>query len=168
MFRKIKPEELCDNPFSIIGGDWGLLTAVKPDGSFNPMTVSWGGLGILWRKPVCTVFVRPQRYTHEFSQAGNRMSLCFFPPERKEVLHYCGRVSGREGDKIKACDLTPVSENGYVYYGDARLVILCRKIYTDVIKPQGFIETEPLDHYYPDKDFHTVYVCEIEEILIKD
>ncbi|MBQ8175042.1 MAG: flavin reductase [Clostridia bacterium] len=168
MFRKIKPEEWQDNPISLIGQDWALLTAVKPDGTSNPMTVSWGGVGVLWHKPVCTVYIRPQRYTHEFSEVGNRISLCFFPSEKKEVLNYCGRVSGREADKVKECGLTPVSEKGHVYYEEARVVLLCRKIYVDGIKPEGFLEAEPRDHYYPAKDYHTVYVCEIEEVLTKD
>lgn len=168
MFRSIKPEELRDNPFSLIGEDWMLITAVKPGGSFNPMTASWGGMGVLWKKNVCTVYIRPQRYTHEFSEEGNRLSLSFFSPKRKDTLAYCGRTSGRDVDKVKECGLTPVRKNGHVYYEEARLVLLCRKIYTDVIKPDGFLETEPREHYYPEKDYHTVYVCEIEEVLVKD
>lgn len=168
MFRSVKPEEWQDNPIALIGEDWALLTAVKPDGSSNPMTVSWGGVGVLWHKPVCTVYIRPQRYTHEFSEAGNLISLCFFPPEKKDVLAYCGRTSGRDADKVKECGLTPVSENGHVYYEEARVALLCRKIYVDKIKPEGFLEAEPREHYYPEKDYHTVYVCEIEKVLVND
>lgn len=168
MFRSIKPEELRDNPFSMIGDDWMLITGVKPDGSFNPMTASWGGLGVLWHKPVCTVYIRPQRFTHEFAEEGNHISLTFFPPERKDTLAYCGRASGRNVDKVKECGLTPVRKNGHVYYEEARLVLLCRKLYVDSIKPGGFLETEPREHYYPENDYHTVYICEIEEVLAKD
>ena len=53
MFVPIRPEETEENVFSLIGQDWMLLTASKDDGSFNSMTASWGGLGILWGKPVC-------------------------------------------------------------------------------------------------------------------
>ena len=28
------------------------------------MTASWGGMGILWNKPVVFVFIRPQRFTN--------------------------------------------------------------------------------------------------------
>lgn len=64
-FIKITPEEIADNPFKLIGKDWGLVTAGTKDG-FNTMTVSWGGVGIMWNKPVAYTFIRPQRYTFEF------------------------------------------------------------------------------------------------------
>ena len=62
MFKKIKPEEIVRNPFKMLGKDWALLTGGTPE-NCNPMTVSWGGMGILWNMPVATVYVRPQRYT---------------------------------------------------------------------------------------------------------
>ena len=33
---------------------WALLTAGSME-NFNTMTISWGGLGTLWGKPVATV-----------------------------------------------------------------------------------------------------------------
>lgn len=167
MFRKISPEEIQDNPFALIGKDWALLTAAKTDGSFNSMTASWGGVGILWNKPVCYLFVRPQRYTHEFTEEGNRLSACFFAEEYRKQLSLCGRVSGRDTDKVAACGFTPVRENGAVYYEEARLVLLCRKLYTGKIEPDGFMEKELLANY-PISDYHTVYVYEIEEVLSKE
>ena len=43
--------------FSVFDKKWALLTAGDKD-KFNTMTVSWGGLGTLWSKPVATVYVR--------------------------------------------------------------------------------------------------------------
>ena len=168
MFRSIKPEELMNNPFTLNGKDWMLLTAVKPDGSFNQMTASWGGLGILWGKPVCFCFIRPQRYTHEFSEAGERLSATFFGEEYRAALGFCGSKSGRDIDKAKKCGLTPVrTEAGAVYYEEAQLVLCCRKLYADVLKEACFVDPRMLENY-PEKDYHTVYVYEIEEILVKD
>lgn len=167
MFRKISPEEIQDNPFALIGRDWALLTATKADGSFNSMTASWGGVGILWNKPVCYVFVRPQRYTHEFTEEGNKLTVCFFGEEYRKQLALCGRVSGRDTDKVAACGFTPVSENGAVYYEEARLALICRKLYVGKIEPDGFVERELLNNYAA-SDYHTVYVYGIEEALLKD
>ena len=64
-FKSIAPQELTDNTFKLIGSDWGLVTAGDSE-SFNTMTISWGGLGVLWNKPVAFTFIRPQRYTFEF------------------------------------------------------------------------------------------------------
>ncbi|MBQ8351941.1 MAG: flavin reductase [Clostridia bacterium] len=168
MFRKINPEQLNDNPFALIGKDWMLLTATKPDGSFNQMTASWGGLGILWGKPVCFCFIRPQRYTHEFSEEGDRLTATFFSEEYRRALALCGRKSGRELDKVKECGLTPVrTESGAVYYEEARLVLCCRKLYADQLKEDCFVDRAMLENY-PAKDYHAVYVYEIEEVLIAD
>ena len=49
--KEIKPEELQKNPFQMIGKEWLLVTAEK-EGKANTMTASWGGVGIMWGKPV--------------------------------------------------------------------------------------------------------------------
>ena len=64
--KEIKPEELQKNPFQMIGKEWLLVTAEK-EGKTNTMTASWGGVGIMWGKPVAYVFIRPQRYTKAVS-----------------------------------------------------------------------------------------------------
>lgn len=168
MFVSIRPEELDGNVFSLIGRDWMLLTAENLEGKFNSMTASWGGLGVLWGKPVCYCFVRPQRYTHEFSEAGQHMTACFFTPDYRKALTFCGRNSGRDVDKAKECALTPVRHTeGGVYYKEARLVLRMRKLYTDRIRPEGFADAALLGNY-ENNDFHTVYVYEIEEVLVRE
>ena len=69
-FRATTPDTLADNVFQLIGEDWALLTGGTKE-KCNPMTVSWGGLGVLWNKNVCFVFVRPQRHT--FPERLSRM-----------------------------------------------------------------------------------------------
>lgn len=168
MFVSHKPEEITQNPFTLIGKDWMLLTAAKPDGSFNTMTASWGGVGILWNKPVLYCFIRPQRYTHEFSEASERISATFFTEEYRAALTLCGRKSGREVDKVKECGLTPVtSDAGHVYFAEAKLVLNGKKLYTGKIDPAGFADRK-IDENYAKGDYHTVYVYEIEEVLVAE
>ena len=38
-FHEINPQQITENPFTLIGNDWMLITAQKPDGTF----VSTGG-----------------------------------------------------------------------------------------------------------------------------
>ena len=168
MFVSRKPEEIKENPFTLIGHDWMLLTAAKPDGSFNTMTASWGGVGVLWNKPVLYCFIRPQRYTHEFTEASDRISATFFSEEYRAALTLCGRKSGRELDKVKESGLTPVtSDAGHVYFAEAKLVLNGKKLYTGKIDPTGFADAA-IDKNYALKDYHTVYVYEIEEVLIAE
>ena len=54
-----------ENAFDLIGKEWMLVTAGNKE-KFNTMTASWGGIGWLWNRPVAFVFIRPERYTHDF------------------------------------------------------------------------------------------------------
>ncbi len=167
MFCEIEPADLEMRPFARIGGDWMLLTAEKPDGSVNCMTASWGGVGVLWGKPVLYCFIRPQRYTHQFSEEGNRLSACFFPAAYHKVLSFCGKVSGRDTDKIRESGLTLFRTAAGVYYKEADLVFLGRKLYADRLHSACFTEPAVAEKNYAAGDYHTAYVYEIEKILQK-
>ena len=57
-FKEISAYEL-ENAMKLIGKDWMLLTAEDTKNQrVNAMTASWGMMGVLWNKCVCTVFVR--------------------------------------------------------------------------------------------------------------
>ena len=169
-FRAIAPEEL-ENVFRLVGKDWMLITAKGKNGNgddvINTMTASWGGMGVLWNKPVAFCFIRPQRYTHALTEQSERFSLSFFSEEYRGALRLCGTKSGREIDKFAATGLTPTTVEDTPYVKEARLVLICRKLYADQIKEDCFVDQAMLEHY-PAKDYHTVYVYEIEEVLIAD
>ena len=80
------------------------ITAKKED-KVNTMTASWGGLGFIWRKPVAYIFIRPQRYTYEFVEKTDKLTLSFFGGEMREGLTLCGRTSGREVNKAEKAGL---------------------------------------------------------------
>ena len=105
MFQSIDPKQLQENVFSLIGDQWTLITAGTPD-HCNTMTASWGGLGVLWRKPVATIYVRPQRYTYTFLEENPYFTLSFFGPQWKKQLAYCGAVSGREETNLPPVGFT--------------------------------------------------------------
>lgn len=139
-----------------------LLTAVKENGEINTMTVSWGGVGILWGKQVAFIFVRPQRYTFSFTEEECKMSLSFFNEDKKDILTFCGTKSGRDIDKITECGLKYTLENGYPVFEEAIYTLKLSKIYSDTIKKDCFIDTDSLK-WYKSNDFHTMYICEIRE-----
>ena len=126
-FKEISPNEIRDNPFKLIGKDWMLVTAGDKS-KFNTMTASWGGVGILWNKPVAFTFIRPQRYTFEFTEQGEYYTLSFFDEEYRKALNFCGTKSGRDYDKVKETGLTPVFSEDAPYFGEAKLVLVCKKL----------------------------------------
>ena len=76
-FQAISPEEI-ENAVRLIGSDWMLITAKdEANHRANAMTASWGCMGVLWNKPVCVCFIRPQRHTFALAEANDRLSLAF-------------------------------------------------------------------------------------------
>ena len=91
-FREINIADLSFKPFELISKDWMLITSGDAQG-FNTMTASWGGLGVLWHKNVATVYIRPQRYTYEFVEKNDLLTLSFFGEEYRSALTLCGSKS---------------------------------------------------------------------------
>lgn len=164
MFIEIKPDALGKTPFAYFGKDWALLSAENAKGKINAMTISWGGMGVLWNKNVFFCFIRPTRHTYAFAWEADRISLCFFDEKYREKLSFCGSVSGKDTDKIAECGFTPIKSGG-IYYAECDTAIIGRKIYADEIKKDKFIDTDPSAWYK--EDYHTLFVCEIEKILRK-
>ena len=161
---EIKPQEFSEI-FDKIGKDWMLISATDGERT-NTMTASWGCCGVLWNKPIAICFIRPQRFTFSITESTDRLSLAFLPEEYRSALTYCGRNSGRDGDKFADSGLTCTSYQGVPYPQEAHTVLICRKLYADDIKKASFIDKEVLKHY-PIDDFHRVYICEIEDVLVK-
>lgn len=164
-FRSIKPDSIKDNVFKLIGKDWMLVTAGTED-SFNTMTASWGGMGVLWDKKVSIVFIRPTRYTFEFLEKTEVYTLSFLEEQYRDILMYCGTKSGRDVNKVAETSLTPAFGLSSVYFAEARLVLECKKIYFQDITPDRFLD-KTIHEYYPKKDYHRVYVGEIVKCLLR-
>ena len=77
--------EFTTDILSVFDKKWALLTAGDKD-KFNTMTVSWGGLGTIWGKPVATVYVRKSRYTHDFMEDNDYFTVSFYPEEKRTKL----------------------------------------------------------------------------------
>lgn len=160
-------EELQFNPFTKISKQWGLVSAGTEEKS-NTMTVSWGGVGVLWGKNVVFVFIRESRYTKEFIDAGDTFSLAFLPEELHKVHSFCGSKSGRDYEnKWESAGITAAVKNGVVYPAEAELVFLCKKLAKIPIGEETFIDPELMPRWYGDKNMHTMYVGEILETMKK-
>ena len=166
-FRTIQPKELDTNLFRMIDDEWLLICCYDEEkGRENMMTASWGGMGILWNKEVCFLFVRPQRYTHDLLEKQNRFSVCVLPEKYKSAHKVCGSQSGRDVDKIMLTGLHETDCDGVKAVAESKFVFVVRQLYRDDLVKTGFKEDVLLKHY-PTNDFHTVYVCEIEKIFQK-
>ena len=75
----------------------------------NTMTASWGGLGVLWRKPMATIYVRPQRYTFGFIEQSDEFTLSFFGPSsgKRRCLIAVPSVAGTRISSLPAASMWP-------------------------------------------------------------
>lgn len=163
MDRKDSNRAFFDGDFAELINRGALLTATSKGGKFNTMTVSWGGYGTLWGKRVCLVFVRPERYTYEFCEDGDILTLSFFDKDRADTLRLCGTKSGRCVDKIALCDLKfSVDTQGAVTYDDAVATLKLKKLYAQDMQKECFTDTSPLK-FYENGSLHRIYICEIIE-----
>ena len=152
--------------FKLIGRDWMLVTAGTGE-SFNTMTASWGGLGILWNKNVATIYVRPSRYTHDFIEREDRLTLSFYPEECRKALQICGSRSGRDCDKVAEAGLSPVElPGGAVTFAQARLTLECRKLFKTEMSEENFADKDIFHQWYNPEEGapHTIYILEIEKV----
>ena len=166
----VAPEDFDQSVFRLIGKEWMLVTAKNQEGKVNTMTASWGGLGVMWGKNVAVTVLRPQRYTKEFIDQSESFTLSFYDDTFKKDLSYLGSVSGRDEDKIaktlvrvdRACR-GPRAVQGVVRIA----VLICKKLYSQPMDPEGFVDKSLDEQWYPEKDYHVLYAAEIEQILVR-
>ena len=167
-FIKKDISELNENFVKLISKDWMLITT--PDGEkVNTMTASWGGVGELWSKHASFAFVRPSRYTFELLEKSDKYVLNFLKEGNRDILNYCGRVSGRDVNKPEETGLVPLEyENGVYVFNQTKYAFVCRKMYSQDLKEKSFISPEAAKHAYPQGDIHRMYIGEIEYVLVSE
>ena len=113
----------------------------------------------------------PERYTYEFIENGDYFTLSFLGQEHKDVHKICGSKSGRDIDKIKATGIQPYfSESGNILFKEARISIECKKLYTDMIKEENFLDKSLFEKWYGGAhgNPHKVYVAEIVNMWVNE
>ena len=170
--KEISVSELMLNPMTTIAKEWMLVTAGNDARGYNTMTASWGHLGSIWGHggglPTAMIYLRPQRYTKEFVDREELFTLSVFPEEYKKDLGHLGRVSGRDGDKVAQTQLTPVFDGDTTYFAQAKLVLVCKKLYRGTLTEEGFIDKSILDEHYPNRDLHDFYIGQILKVLVQE
>ncbi|HEY3446403.1 MAG TPA: flavin reductase family protein [Myxococcales bacterium] len=152
-------------PFQTLDEDWAILVGGRDKP--NPMTVSWGGFGTLWNRPVVTVYVRPTRHTYGLLNSHPEFTLNFLPEAHHAALEVCGKLSGRDTDKWAAAKLTREASLcvGVPRVAEARLSFECKVLAQFDFDPTRFGDPAILG-LYPQKDFHRAYVGHVVKALV--
>jgi flavin reductase (DIM6/NTAB) family NADH-FMN oxidoreductase RutF len=164
---EIQASEIKENPIQLFDRSWALVTAGHA-GDLNTMTISWGSLGELWNKPVVTVYVSCDRYTHEFMEREDRFTVAFFPEQYRPALTHLGTHSGRDSDKIAESGLTlEFLASGQPSFAEADMVIEARKIYGAPFMSEGFGDVPAAFYSSRGIGIHSVYIGEIEHVWVR-
>jgi flavin reductase (DIM6/NTAB) family NADH-FMN oxidoreductase RutF len=150
---RIANEKLAGNGvFLTVGGE-------KP----NTMTIGWASIGYMWRKPVFTALVRPQRHTFEMIKKAGCFTVSVpTTNELKKELLFAGTKSGRDYDKFDGHGLTAAAaqEVDAPIVKECGLHFECRTLLTDTM-PGEQMDAGVLDRCYPARDFHDMFFGEI-------
>jgi flavin reductase (DIM6/NTAB) family NADH-FMN oxidoreductase RutF len=157
--------EFTTDIFKQFDKKWALLTAGNKD-SFNTMTISWGGLGTIWNKPVATVYVRTSRYTHDFMDREEYFTISFYPEDAKQVLGVLGSKSGRDMDKMKDSGLTPKELAQSMSFEEAEITLVCRKLFRQQLSIENIPE-DIADSLYSNDAPHDMYIGEVVDVIGK-
>lgn len=139
-----------------------LLVSQGKQGPPNAMAIGWGQIGIIWRRPIFTVLVRPSRYTYKLIGETGDFTVNIVPPSLKEVVQYCGTASGRDHNKFEEKHLTAIS-SAKVKTPIIKECILhyeCRIVYKNDLNPSE-LSAPIIPALYPKGDFHRLYFGEI-------
>ena len=149
--------------FSQFHKKWALVSAGSLE-DHNAMTVSWGEMGTLWSIPVITVYVKPCRYTYEFMEKNDYFTVSFYDEEYRDALNIMGTLSGKDTDKEKQANLTPVQVGESVSFKEAKKTFLCKKIYYQDLDV-GRIPDNIVQRHYTVEKPHRMYVGEVIDVI---
>ncbi len=157
-------QDFTAHPFTKFDKDWGLLTVGAAE-DFNSMTISWGGMGTMWHKPVLFLVVKPTRYTYEFLNRHEELTVSFYAENYRKALGLFGSQSGRDIDKANATGFTPETIERAVTYKEAKETLVCRKLFAQQPNKNNFPEFA-LNYYQSEKESPAHYLILAEVVRI--
>ena len=141
-----------------------LLVSLDENRRPNAMTIGWGQLGIIWGKWICTVLVRPSRYTYGCCNATGDFTVNVPYPSQAALASFCGTQSGRDYDKFAECRITAVparcGEIASPYIGECGLAYECRTVHFNEVIP-AHLSKDVAASAYPEGNYHRVYFGEV-------
>lgn len=150
-------------PFYTLDKEWALLSVGNKE-KFNMMTVSWGGFGTIWGRPVVSVYVRKSRYTYEFMEENDYFTLSFYDEKYKKDLGILGSKSGRGINKKDLVSLHEEEVGNSISFKEANLTLVCKKIYYDDLKQEN-MKPEIQEQFYKKDEIHRMYIGEVIDII---
>lgn len=143
----------------------GAIAVAKGSEGENSLTIGWGGLGILWRKPTLTIYINKKRYSKKIFDNASYFSVCFFNKKyNKELGQFYGTLSGKHIDKIHNGPFTIDYYEDIPFYKESEIVIFCKKIGQSDFDI-NLINLENIVEWYKQDGVHTIYQGEVIKVI---
>jgi len=84
-----------------------LVSCVGKDGKPNIITLAWA-MPTSINPPLVAVSIAPRRYSHKLIEETGEFVVNIPTMDILDATFYCGLVSGKDHDKFKGADLTPM------------------------------------------------------------
>jgi flavin reductase (DIM6/NTAB) family NADH-FMN oxidoreductase RutF len=146
----------------------GAFLTTAHDGKVNTMTIGWGSVGFVWRKPVFTVMVRPSRHTYNLIENSDEFTVSIPLQNMQKALALCGTKSGRDLNKFEAAGITtaPGQKVAVPIIDCAGIHYECKILYKQAMIP-GNADAGVKASCYADGDYHVMYYGEIVAVYTK-
>ncbi len=166
MYKEIKPFEYASEVIRKLSG--GIFLTTEAEEKTNTMTIGWGGINIIWGRPVFIVLVRDSRATYRLIEKSGEFTVSVpINKDMSEELAFCGTRSMRDCDKFEETGMTrlagrriktPVIKEAGLHYE-------CKVIYKQTLDEKSIPENVK-NRYYDlntkkGNTIHTVYYGEI-------
>ena len=165
-YKHLSPDKIPGNIIKMLNDDRMIITA-GTDEKFNMMTAGWGGMGVLYSKPIAICFINPLNYTYQFMETNDTYTFTFYTEAYHEALLYCGSNSGRDTDKVKGSGLTPITTpSGSKAFSEAWLIIECRKLVGQSLNHDTLFD-DKVKAEWTGKQLPKMFIGEIINVWVK-
>ena len=97
--------------------------------SYNSMAIEWGSIGVSWKMPIFTVYVKDERYTYEFMQKTEIFTVSIIEKKMFKKFAVYGTKSGRDINKEEVAGThIRFLDDGGITFDEAVEVYVCRML----------------------------------------
>jgi flavin reductase (DIM6/NTAB) family NADH-FMN oxidoreductase RutF len=142
----------------------GVFLTSSFGGKTNTMIIGWGGINLIWGRPMMVVLIRHIRASHELVDKAREFTVSV--PMKNGLakeISVCGTKSFRDiGDKFAFCHLSalPGRKVAVPIVGECGLHYECRVLYQQDLNFEDIPENIKA-RYYSTRANHTVFYAEI-------
>ena len=105
-----------------------ILSAGDKNG-YNSMAIEWGSIGVSWKRPIFTVYVKDERYTYEFMQKTKIFTVSIINRKIFKKFAVYGTKSGRDINKEEVAGThIKFLDDGGITFDEAEEVFVCEML----------------------------------------